>query len=402
MPKRIVLAYSGGLDTTVILPWLRDRYPDSETITFTADLGQGDNFGEIRQRALDNGAVEAVVRDIRQEFIEDYCFPMLRSQARYEDIYLLGTSIARPVTALHQVKVAEEYGADAVAHGCTGKGNDQVRFELGYMSLNPSLEIISPWKDKSFELRSRAAAFEYAKAKSLKIPNPEEKIYSRDGNLWHLSHEGSELEDPNTEPLDRVWQMSTPLPKAKDEPDEIEISFEQGIPMALNGKPLAGHELVGALNEIAGRHSVGQIDYVESRLVGMKNHGVYETPGGTVLYEAHRALEHLCVERDTLRFKRHAAIEYAELVYTGKWFHPLREALQKFVDETQKHVEGTVRLRLFKGAVHVIGRKSSRSLYNPELASFDMGTFDVTTARGFIDLFGLPMKIDRIRERGVE
>jgi len=394
--QKIVLAYSGGLDTSVILPWLKDRYPGVRVVAFAAELGQGDELRHVEEKARRSGADEVVVRDLRREFAEEYCFPLLRAHAAYEEDYLLGTSVARPIIAKHQVDVAHQTGADAVAHGATGKGNDQVRFELTYMALDPSLEIVAPWKDPTFELTDRETAIDYAKMKGVPIEQTREKIYSRDRNLWHLSHEGADLEDPANEPKDDLWVMSVPVAQAPDAPDHVEITFENGNPVGLFGERLPGHELIAALNVLGGRHAVGQVQLVENRLVGMKSRGAYETPGGTILYEAHKALEHLCLERDTYHFKQQLALRYAEMVYYGQWFHPLREAMQAFVDHTQRVVNGTVRVKLFKGRASTASVQSNTSLYDPQLASFGMSGYDVTAARGFIDLFGLPMKVNRL------
>lgn len=395
--KKIVLAYSGGLDTSVILPWLKARYPGVRLVAFAAELGQGDELKNIEEKAHRSGADEVVVRDLRQEFAEEYCFPMLRAHATYEEDYLLGTSVARPIIARHQVDVAHETGADAVAHGATGKGNDQVRFELTYMALDPALAIIAPWKDPTFELTSREAAIDYALAKGVPVEQTKEKIYSRDRNLWHISHEGADLEDPVNEPKDDLWVMSVPVSAAPDTPEFVEIEFRNGNPVAIDGQRLRGHEVIERLNVLGGRHAVGQVQLVENRLVGMKSRGAYETPGGTILYEAHKALEHLCLERDTYHFKQQIALRYAEVVYYGQWFHPLREALQAFIDHTQQVVNGAVRIRVHKGHATTASVRSDSSLYDPQLASFAMSGYDVTAARGFIDLFGLPMKVNRLR-----
>jgi len=393
-PRKIVLAYSGGLDTSVILPWLKDRYPGVKLVAFAAELGQGDELAGIEDKARKSGADEVVIKDLRQEFAEQFCFPMLRAHAVYEQDYLLGTSIARPLIAKHQVEVAHATHADAVSHGATGKGNDQVRFELTYMALDPSLKIISPWKDPSFELRDRESAIDYANKKGVPITASKKKIYSQDRNLWHISHEGAEIEHPEKEPN---WQacLTTVVPpeKAPDESEIVQVGFEAGTPVSVNGKKLAGHELIALLNEIGGKHGVGISLLVENRLVGMKSRGVYETPGGTILYEAHKALEQLCIERDTLHYKQQVALRYAELVYYGQWFHPLREALQAFVDHTNAAVTGNVQVRLYKGRAQAVSATSPHSLYDPQLASFSMEGYDVTAARGFIDLFGLPMKV---------
>ena len=392
--KKIVLAYSGGLDTSVILPWLKDNYPGCKVIAFAAELGQGDELAGIQKKALASGADKCIVKDLRQEFAEEYCFPMLKSGAIYESQYLLGTSIARPLIAKYQVDVAHAEGADAVAHGATGKGNDQVRFELTYMALGPELKIIAPWKDDRFKLRSREAAVEYAKEKGVPIAQSKKKIYSRDRNLWHISHEGADLEDPANEPKDDLWVMSVPVAKAPARPEFVTVDFVKGVPVAVNGKKLKGHEVVELLNAIGGRHGVGQTDLVENRLVGMKSRGAYETPGGTILYTAITALEHLCLERDTLHYKQQIALKYADLVYYGQWFHPLREALDVFMNKVQEHTTGTVKLRLFKGRATVASTTAPRSLYQHNLASFTMGAeYDGKDAIGFIKLFGLPMKV---------
>lgn len=399
-PRKIVLAYSGGLDTSVILPWLKDRYPGVKLVAYAADLGQGAGELEgIEEKALKSGADEVIVDDLRREFAEEYCYPMLRAHATYEGDYLLGTSIARPLIARGQVDAARKVGADAVAHGATGKGNDQVRFELTYMALAPDLLIIAPWKDPAFELTSREAAIDYAQKKGVPIAQTKKKIYSRDRNLWHCSHEGAEIEHPDQRVSDEVWLMTEPLSEAPDEPETLTLTFDEGNPTHLNGERLRGDDMIAALNEMGGRHAVGQIVMVENRLVGMKSRGAYETPGGTILYEAHKALEQLTIERDTLHFKQQVAIRYAELVYYGQWFHPLREALQAFVDHTQKNVTGEVTIELYKGHATAVSATSPRSLYDPKLASFAMDGYDVTAARGFIDLFGLPMKVAALRDQ---
>jgi argininosuccinate synthase len=398
MPKKIVLAYSGGLDTSVILPWLKDRYPGVKLVAYAADLGQGaGELDGIKEKALGSGADEVIVEDLRREFAEQYCFPMLRAHALYEHDYLLGTSIARPLIARGQVDAARKTKADAVSHGATGKGNDQVRFELTYMALAPQLKIIAPWKDPSFELTSREAAVEYAAKKKIPIQQSKKKIYSRDRNLWHCSHEGAEIEHPDQEVRPDVWLMTSPLHKAAAKAETVRVGFVKGNPVSVNGKALRGDRLIETLNAVGGPHAVGQVVMVENRLVGMKSRGAYETPGGTILYEAHKALEQLCIERDTLHFKQQVALRYAELVYFGQWFHPLREAMQAFIDHTQRTVSGEVTLRLYKGRATVLSATADASLYDPKLASFAMDGYDVTAARGFIDLFGLPMKIANMK-----
>ncbi len=404
-PKKIVLAYSGGLDTSVILPWLKERYPGVKLVAFAAELGQGSELKGIERKARKSGADEVVVADLRKEFAEEYCFPMLRAHATYEGDYLLGTSIARPLIAKAQVDVAHQTGADAVAHGATGKGNDQVRFELTCMALDPTLAIISPWKDPRFlddGLTDRETAIEYAEKHGIPITQTKKKIYSQDRNLWHISHEGAEIEDPAQEPLEQVYTITVPVSAAPNKAEYVEVEFQQGNPVAVNGKRFkgAGHDLIDTLNRIGGKHAVGQVTLVENRLVGMKSRGVYETPGGTILYEAHKALEQLCLERDLYHYKQQAAIKYGELVYYGQWFHPLREALQAFVDDASQVVTGKVKVKLYKGRATAVSATSPKSLYDTKLASFAMKGYDVTAARGFIDLFGLPMKVRGLRQKG--
>ncbi len=400
-PRKIVLAYSGGLDTSVILPWLKERYPGVKCVAFAADLGQGDELDGLEKKARESGADEVVVKDLRKEFAEQFCYKILKAGAVYEHDYLLGTSIARPLIAREQVAVAHKTGADAVAHGATGKGNDQVRFELTYMALDPSLKIIAPWKDTAFELRSREAAIDYAKAKGVPVPTTKKKIYSRDRNLWHISHEGADLEDPANEPKDNLWVLSRPVSKAPAKPEYVTIDFEAGIPVKLNGKKLAGHEMVLQLNAIAGKHGVGQTDLAENRLVGIKSRGAYETPGGTVLMTAHKMIESITLDRETMHYKQQVALKYAEMVYNGQWFTPLREAIDAFVDKTQEHVTGQAKVKLFKGRATAAGVTSPKSLYVADLASFTMGgMYDETDADGFIRLFGLPMKVEAIARGG--
>ena len=393
-PKKIVLAYSGGLDTSVILPWLKERYPGVKLVAYAADLGQGaGELDGIQEKALKSGADEVIVDDLRREFAEQYCFPMLRAHAIYESDYLLGTSIARPLIAKGQVAAARKTGADAVSHGATGKGNDQVRFELTYMALGPDLQIIAPWKDPSFELTSREAAVDYANKKGIPIAQTKKKIYSRDRNLWHCSHEGAEIEHPDQKPHDDVWMMTVPVTQAPDTQEKVIVRFMHGNPVAVNGKEMRGEQIIETLNEIGGKHAIGQVVLAENRLVGMKSRGAYETPGGEILYQAHKAIEQLTIERDTMHFKQQVSLKYAELTYYGQWFHPLREALQAFVDATQKNVTGEATIELYKGRAQAIGATAEKSLYDTKLAGFAMDGYDVTAARGFIDLFGLPMKV---------
>ncbi len=391
--EKVVLAYSGGLDTSVILPWLKETY-GYDVIAFAAELGQGDELAGIKRKALASGAVKCVVKDLRKEFVEDYLWPMLKAGAVYEKEYLLGTSVARPLIAKHQVEVAHAEGATVVAHGATGKGNDQVRFEVTYMALDPSLKIVAPWKDPKFTLTSREAAVDYAKKHKIPIEQTKKKIYSRDRNLWHISHEGADLEDPANEPKDDVFVISRPVSQTPDKPDYVTIGFYEGIPIKLNGKLTSGVRFIEALNKLGGKHGIGQVDLVENRLVGIKSRGVYETPGGTILVTAHNALESLTLDRETMHYKQQLALKYAELVYYGLWFCQLREALDAFVDVTQRNVTGEVKMKLFKGRCTPAGIKSPNSLYKTDLASFKMGAeYDPTDATGFIRLFGLPVKV---------
>ena len=398
--KKAVLAYSGGLDTSVILPWLRETY-GCRVVAFVADLGQGPGeLDGIVEKAKASGASEVYVEDLREEFVTEYLWPMLKAGAVYEGKYLLGTSIARPLIAKRQVECARKTGADAVAHGATGKGNDQVRFELTFMALAPDLAVLVPWRDPRWTLTSREAAVDYAEAHGIPIAQSKKSIYSRDRNLWHISHEGAELESPANEPSDGVFVLSAPVTQAPNKPEYVEVGFEAGVPVAVNGKRLAPVAIVETLNALGGKHGVGQIDLVENRLVGIKSRGVYETPGGTILYAAHAALEALCLDRDTLHYKHGLALRYAELVYNGQWFSLLREALDAFVDKTQETVTGTARLKLYKGQALYAGATSPHSLYSEDLASFVMGkSYDSTDATGFIHLFGLPMKVQGLARR---
>jgi len=397
--EKVVLAYSGGLDTSVILPWLKETY-GYDVIAFAADLGQGDELAGIKKKALRSGASKCIVKDLRAEFVADFLWPLLKSGAVYENGYLLGTSIARPLIAKHQVEVAHAENCTAVAHGATGKGNDQVRFELTYMVLDPSLKIVAPWKDPKFELTSREAAVDYAKKHKIPIDQSKKKIYSRDRNLWHISHEGADLEDPANEPKDDLFVISNPVSKAPDKPEYIEVGFEKGIPVKLSGQAVDGVKLIEMLNTIGGKHAIGQIDLVENRLVGIKSRGVYETPGGTILVTAHKALEALTLDRETAHYKQLIATKYAELVYYGQWYSPLRCALDAFIDQTQQNVTGTVRLKLFKGNCTLAGTESPNSLYSTALAGFKMGAeYNPTDATGFIRLFGLPMKVAALRKK---
>ncbi|MFQ6102088.1 MAG: argininosuccinate synthase [Anaerolineae bacterium] len=395
--NKMVLAYSGGLDTSIIVPWLKENY-GCEVVTFTADLGQGgDELVGLEEKAIASGASKAYVVDLREEFLSEYAFPTMQAGAIYERLYLLGTSFARPVTAKHLVRVAEQEEADAVAHGCTGKGNDQVRFELTVKALNPFLHVIAPWRE--WDIRSREDALAYARAHNVPVAATEKSIYSRDRNLWHLSHEGGILEDPWVEPEEETFCLSVAPEAAPDTPHRLTIDFEEGMPVAIDGNPLGPVELLTRLNEIGGAHGVGRADLVENRLVGMKSRGVYETPGGTILYTAHQGLEQICLDRETLHYKELVGHRFAELVYYGQWFTPLREALSAFVAKTQERVTGTVRVKLYKGSCIVVGRKSPFSLYREDFATFGQDdVYDQSDAEGFINLFGLPMKVKALIE----
>ena len=389
--KKVVLAYSGGLDTSVIIPWLKENYGGCEVIACCADIGQGDDMQAIHDKALRSGASKCYILDLTQEFLEDYVWPTLKAGAIYEGKYLLGTSFARPLIAKHLVDVAKKDGADAIAHGATGKGNDQVRFELTVKALAPNMAIIAPWRE--WDLLSRSQEIEYAKAHNIEIPTDNKK-YSMDKNIWHLSHEGSDLEDPWNEPHNEMMLVSQAPENAKDEAEYVTIDFEKGSPVAVNGKKLGAVELLTELNEIGARNGVGIVDICENRLVGMKSRGVYENPGGAILYYAHRELEYLCLDRATFHYKEGVAIRFGELVYDGMWFCQLREALTAFVDSTQETVTGTVKLKLYKGNIMSAGAKSPYSLYNQEFVTFEEDhVYNQADAEGFINLFGLPLKV---------
>src|SRR3954447_12054353 len=390
MPEKVVLAYSGGLDTSIIIPWLIENY-GCEVIAVVGDVGQGESMQAVADKAIKTGASKVIVEDLREEFLRDYVFKAVQAGAVYEEKYLLGTSLARPVIAKAQVKVALQEGASAVAHGCTGKGNDQVRFEHAYQALAPHLKTIAPWRE--WNLKSREDCIEYAEARNIPIAQSKAKIHSRDKNIWHLSHEGGELEDPANAPADTTWQMTLSPKAAPNHEETVEIGFEQGVPVSVNGVTLDPVTLVNTLNDIAGRNGVGRVDLVENRFVGIKSRGAYETPGGTLILTAHRDLESLCLDRDLLHFKQAVALKYAELVYFGLWFTPLRESLDAFVASTQKNITGTVDLSLYKGNVSVTSRKSEYSLYRTDLSSFTMGeSYDQKDAAGFIRILGLPSR----------
>jgi len=390
VPKKVVLAYSGGLDTSIIIPWLKETY-GCEVIAMVGDVGQQEDLEAAKRKALATGASSATIEDLREEFLTNYVWPTLRAGAVYEHKYLLGTSMARPVLAKRQAEIALETGADAVSHGCTGKGNDQVRFELAYKAIAPKVKIIAPWRE--WTINSREDAIAYARAHDIPIEQTKANIYSRDRNIWHLSHEGGVLEDPANEPDEAMWQWIASPEKAPDKPAQVEIGFDAGTPVSVNGKKLSAVALLDELNAIAATHGVGRIDLVENRLVGIKSRGAYETPGGTLLVLAHRELETLCLDRETAHYSEMLSLRYAELVYYGTWFTPQREALDAYFTAAQQRVTGTVGLKLYKGNVTVTKRTSPYSLYRKGLASFAMTGYNPKDAEGFINLFALPVTI---------
>jgi argininosuccinate synthase len=395
--KKVVLAYSGGLDTSVILRWLIENYR-CEVVAFCADLGQGEELAAIEEKAKQVGASKVIIEDLREEFVRDFVFPMLRANALYEGGYLLGTSIARPLIAKRQVEIARQEGADAVSHGATGKGNDQVRFELTYYALEPHLRVIAPWR--VWDMRSRSDLIAYAEAQGIPVSVTKEKPYSTDRNLFHISYEGGILEDPWREPYEDMFVLSVAPERAPDAPEYVEIEYEGGNPVAVNGERLTPAVLLGRLNALGGTHGIGRLDLVENRYVGMKSRGVYETPGGTILQVAHRAIESLTLDREVMHLRDSLIPRYAEMVYYGYWFAPEREMLQAAIDEAQKHVAGTVRLKLYKGNVIVAGRKSERSLYNPEVATFEAGgDYRQADAEGFIRLNALRLRLRALTRR---
>ena len=397
--KKVVLAYSGGLDTSVIIPWLKENYNNCEVIAVTADLGQGAELDPVYDKALKSGASKCFILDLKEEFISDYVWPVVKAGAVYEKKYLLGTSFARPLIAKKLVEIALAEGADAVAHGATGKGNDQVRFELSVKALAPQISVIVPWRE--WNIRSREDAIDFAEAHNIPIPVTKAHDYSMDRNMWHLSHEGSDLENPWNAPKDELFIVTNTPEKAPDKAEYVELEFEQGVPVAVNGTKLSPAKIVETLNEIGIRNGVGICDMVENRLVGMKSRGIYETPGGTIIYYAHNELENLCLDRATNHYKQMVGIKYAELVYDGMWFSPLREALAAFVDETQKTVTGTVRLKLYKGNVMSAGAKSPYSLYSQEYVTFgEDEVYNQADATGFINLFGLPLAVRAMMKKG--
>ena len=393
--KKVVLAYSGGLDTSIIIPWLKENYDNCEVIAVSGDVGQATELEGLEEKAKKTGASKLYIEDLNKEFIEDYVFPTVKAGAVYENKYLLGTSFARPIIAKRIVEIALAEGADAICHGCTGKGNDQVRFELAIKAFAPDMKIIAPWRDSNWKLQSREDEIEYCRQHGIHLPFSTDCSYSRDRNLWHISHEGLELEDPSNEPnYDDLLVMSTTPEKAPDKAEYVTMTFEKGIPKSINGEEMKVSDIIRKLNELGGKHGIGIIDIVENRVVGMKSRGVYETPGGTILMAAHEQLEELILDRDTMEAKKKIGSQFAQVVYEGKWFTPLREALQAFVESTQKYVTGEVKFKLYKGNIIKAGTTSPYSLYNESLASFTTGDmYDHHDADGFITLFGLPLKV---------
>ncbi len=391
-PKKVALAYSGGLDTSIIIPWLKENY-HCDVVAVCGDIGQGDEeLAGLEQKARKTGASEVYIEDLREEFVTEYLWRMVRAGGIYEDKYLLGTSIARPLLAKKQVEVALRTGCDALAHGCTGKGNDQVRFELTYKALAPQLPVIAPWRE--WTIVSREDALDYAAKHNVPVSQSTKKIYSRDRNIWHISHEGGALEDPANAAPDEIWMLTSSPKDAPDNPAEVTIGFEQGVPVSLDGQRLSGVALLEKLNKLGGQHGIGRIDLVENRFVGMKSRGCYETPGGTLIMAAHRELEALTLDKNTLHYKQRLALDYAEMVYNGLWFTPLREALDAFFEKVSETSTGEVTMRLYKGNLDPVSRKSPYSLYSLDIASFTMGaSYDQKDARGFINLIGLPIQV---------
>lgn len=402
--KKVVLAYSGGLDTSIIIPWLKENYDNCEVIAVSADVGQGSELSGLEEKAKKTGASKLYVEDLKKEFIEDYIYPTMQAGAVYENKYLLGTSFARPIIAKRIVEIAKAEGADAICHGCTGKGNDQVRFELSIKAFAPDMKIIAPWR--IWDLKSREEEIEYAEAHNIPLKITRETNYSKDKNLWHLSHEGLDLEDPANEPKyddPNFLELGVSPEQAPDKPEYMTIHFEKGIPTAVNGEELGSVELIEKLNELGGRNGIGIVDMVENRLVGMKSRGVYETPGGAILYHAHNKLEEICLDRDTYHYKQQIGLKFADLVYFGQWFTPLREALSAFVTSTQQTVTGDVKLKLYKGNIIDAGVTSPYSLYDEEIATFDEdAVYDQKDSAGFINLFGLPIKVQAMKRQKLE
>lgn len=400
--KKVLLAYSGGLDTSVIVAWLKENYNDCEIIGMTGDVGQNEDFEYLKEKAAKSGASKLYVEDLKEEFVTDYIYPAVQAGAKYENKYLLGTAYARPLIAKRMVEIAHKEGCDAIVHGCTGKGNDQVRFELGIREFDPTITIIAPWRE--WDIKSREDEFAYAEAHGISLPITRETNYSKDENLWHLSHEGLDLEDPSNQPnYDKILELGQTPQKAPDKSTYVTIDFEQGVPVSVDGKKLGPVELVAQLNKIGGENGVGILDIVENRLVGMKSRGVYETPGGDILYHAHSKLEEIVLDRDTQHYKQGISHKYSDLVYNGLWFSPLRKALAKFVEETQKNVTGTVKLELYKGNIIDAGVTSPYSLYSEDFATFEEDeVYDQYDAEGFIKIFGLPQTVRVLHEQADE
>ena len=399
--EKVILAYSGGLDTTVIIPWLKENY-DYDVIAVCVDAGQGDDWEKIKSRALKTGAAACYVVDARQEYIEEYVWRALKADCKYEDQYLLGTSTARPLIGKILVEYARQEGASAICHGATGKGNDQVRFELAIKAFAPDLKVIAAWRDEKWNMQSREEEIRFLEERGLEVPMKKEQSYSRDENIWHISHEGLELEKPENEPDYKHMLKNTIPPEETGEGEYVEIDFEKGIPTSVNGKRMNALDLMIELNKIGGQNGIGIVDICENRCVGMKSRGVYETPGGTILYAAHESLEHLCLDRDTYHFKQIVSLKMSELIYDGKWFTPLMDACSAFVDKTQETCTGSVKLKLYKGTIRGAGTRSKYSLYNESIASFTTGSlYDHRDAQGFITLFGLPLKVRALMEQQI-
>lgn len=399
--SKVVLAYSGGLDTSIIIPWLKENYDNCEVIAVCGDVGQGDELDVVHDKALASGASKVYIADLKEEFVRDYVYPVIRSGAIYEGGYLLGTSCARPLIAKALVEVAKKEGADYIAHGATGKGNDQVRFELTIKALSPETKIIAPWR--IWDIKSREDAVDFANAHNIPVPVTKKRPYSMDRNVLHLSHEGADLEDPANEPLDDLYLICNRPEDAPDEAEYITLTFEKGNAVKLNGEALTPLAMLEKLNELGAKHGIGILDIVENRLVGMKSRGVYETPGGTILHVAHQGLESLTLDRSTMEFKAHAAVKYAQLVYDGLWYTPLKEALDAFIDKTQETCSGEVRLKLYKGSVTTAGMTSPYSLYNEEFVTFgEDEVYNQADAEGFINLFGLPLKVNALMKRNLQ
>lgn len=396
--KKVVLAYSGGLDTSIIIPWLKENYDNCEVIAVSGDVGQGTELDGLEEKAIKTGASKLYIEDLTDEFVDDYVFPTVKAGAIYENRYMLGTSFARPIIAKRIVEIALKEGADAICHGCTGKGNDQVRFELAIKAFAPNMKIIAPWR--IWNIKSRDEEIDYAEAHNIPLKINRETNYSKDKNIWHLSHEGLDLEDPANEPqYDKILEMGVTPEKAPDKATYVTVSFEKGVPVAVDGKKMKGSDIVRKLNELGGANGIGLADIVENRLVGMKSRGVYETPGGAILYHAHEVLETLCLDKETAHYKQQVAIKFADLVYNGQWFTPLREALSAFVDSTQQNVTGDVKLKLYKGNIINAGVTSPYSLYDEDIATFaEDDVYNQLDSQGFINLFGLPIKVKAMME----